>query len=333
MMNSPIAKRIRAAVLCMLVLIGSLAALNGCSLSKPDDGRLHIVATVFPEYDWVSQILGADSDAELTLLLDSGVDLHSYQPTAADMVAISTCDLFLYVGGESDEWVDDALKEAANKDRMVLNLLSLLGDDAKEEELREGMEAEEEHDEEEEEHEGPEYDEHVWLSLKNAKRFCTAIADVLSELDASHADVYAANLAGYLAELDELDAAYRDAVGHAAQKTLLFGDRFPFRYLVDDYGLDYYAAFVGCSAETEASFRTVTFLANKADELGLKCIIKLEKSDGRLAETIAANTKAGSLKILSLDSLQSASGADIKAGVTYLSVMAKNLEVLKEALR
>ena len=329
-------QKILAAVLCVWMLGGALFTLSGCSAGTSGDGRLHIVATIFPEYDWAAQIAGLytgeRTDVELTLLLDTGVDLHSYQPTAADMITISTCDLFLYVGGESDKWVSDALKEATNKNMKVLNLLSILGEDVKEEELREGMEAEEEQSGDGDGEEEIEYDEHVWLSLKNAKRFCRAIADTLSEIDKPHADVYSENLARYLGELDELDAAYEAAVSGAARDTLLFGDRFPFRYLVDDYGLNYYAAFVGCSAETEASFKTVTFLASKADELGLDCILKLEKSDGRLAGTIAANTKAGGLKILSLDSMQSTAKADIEAGVTYLSLMKKNLDVLKEAL-
>ena len=229
-----------------------------------EEKELKIVVTIFPEYDWVREVLGEEiSHAELTMLLDSGVDLHSYQPTAQDIMKISTCDMFLYVGGESDGWVDDALKEAVNPDMKVINLLETLGDKAKEEEVVEGMEADHDHEHEEgEEHEGEEheheheaeYDEHVWLSLRNAEELVNVIADNLGEIDGANADTYMANAEAYSEKLAALDKEYRDAADKGQVKTLLFGDRFPFRYLTDDYGLDYYAAFVGCSAETEASF-------------------------------------------------------------------------------
>lgn len=216
----------------------------------------------------------------------------------------------------------------------VINLLDVLGNSVKEEEVVEGMEAEEEESEEKsEEEEEPEYDEHVWLSLKNAKVFCKAIADDLSEIDKDHAETYQKNEENYAAKLDELDQNYQKTVDEASQKTLLFGDRFPFRYMVDDYGLDYYAAFVGCSAETEASFETITFLAGKLDELGLKNVMTIEKSDQKIPKAIIENTKDKNQKILRLDSMQSATSDDVKAGTTYLSVMEDNLEVLKEALQ
>ena len=196
------------------------------------------------------------------------------------------------------------------------------------------MEAEEEESEEKsEEEEEPEYDEHVWLSLKNAKVFCKATADDLSEIDKDHAETYQKNEENYAAKLDELDQNYQKTVDEASQKTLLFGDRFPFRYMVDDYGLDYYAAFMGCSAETEASFETITFLAGKLDELGLKNVMTIEKSDQKITKAIIENTKDKNQKILTLDSMQSATSDDVKAGTTYLSVMEDNLEVLKEALQ
>ena len=268
------------------------------------------------------------------MLLDNGVDLHSYQPTSEDIMKISDCDLFIYVGGESDAWIEDALKEAVNKDMKVINLLDVLGNSVKEEEVVEGMEAEEEESEEKsEEEEEPEYDEHVWLSLKNAKVFCKAIADDLSEIDKDHAETYQKNEENYAEKLDELDQDYQKTVDESSQKTLLFGDRFPFRYMADDYGLDYYAAFVGCSAETEASFETITFLAGKLGELGLKNVMTIEKSDQKITKAIIENTKDKNQKILTLDSMQSATSDDVKAGTTYLSVMEDNLEVLKEALR
>ena len=293
---------------------------------------LEIVTTIFPEYDWVREILGDNpGNAELTMLLDNGVDLHSYQPTAADILKISTCDIFIYVGGESDEWVEDALKEATNKDMIVIDLLDTLGDSVKEEEVVEGMEGEEE--EESGGEEGPEYDEHVWLSLKNAAVFCDAITDALAQADAANADTYRANAESYKSRIAALDAEYQSAVAAGARKTLLFGDRFPFRYLVDDYGLSYYAAFVGCSAETEASFETVTFLADKLDELGLGSVMIIDGSDGEIAETIIENTEKKDQEILTLDSMQSTTSEDIASGTTYISIMEKNLAVLKQALQ
>lgn len=300
-------------------------------------GKIKVVTTIFPEYDWVQQIAGDQaSNMELTMLLDNGVDLHSYQPTADDIMKISDADLFIYVGGESDGWVDGALKEAVNQNMQVINLLEVLGNSVKEEEVVEGMEAEEEEESEEGEEgeeEEPEYDEHVWLSLRNAETLCSAIAEALDKVDPANKEIYDANLAAYEEELENLDTKYQEAVDQAPQKTLLFGDRFPFRYMVDDYGLNYYAAFVGCSAETEASFETISFLAKKVDELGLKNVMTIEKSDQKIAKTIIENTNDKNQSILTLDSMQSTTSEDVANGTTYLSVMEKNLEVLKEALQ
>lgn len=304
---------------------------NGQSteISENDSQKMKVVTTIFPEYDWVKQIAGEEaSNLELTMLLDNGVDLHSYQPTADDIMKISECDLFIYVGGESDAWVEDALKEAVNKNMKVINLLDVLGNTVKEEEVVEGMQTEEEESEE-----GPEYDEHVWLSLKNAKVLCKAIADDLADIDAENAHIYQSNEQDYVKKLDDLDKQYQEVVDASSQKTLIFGDRFPFRYMVDDYGLSYYAAFVGCSAETEASFETITFLAKKTDELGIRNIMTIEKSDQKIAKTIIDNTKDKNQNILTLNSMQSTTSDDVKNGTTYFSVMEDNLEVLKEALQ
>lgn len=471
-----------------------------------NDKQIKVVTTIFPEYDWVKEIIGDEaSNMDLTMLLDNGVDLHSYQPTADDIMKISDCDLFVYVGGESDAWVEDALKEAVNKDMQVINLLDILKDSVKTEEAMPGMQAEEGHNhgyahfddsdvqdrtlsdwagdwqsvypyledgvldeimekkaengektaeeykeyyghgyktdvsqitidaenntmcfvkngvvskatyeykgyqiydyesgsrgvryffeasggdtdapkyvqfsdhgiapgkaehfhiyagndgfdalsEEMEnwptyypadmsgteiaedmlEHEEKEYDEHVWLSLKNAQTLCKAIAEALETADPEHKDVYAANVDSYLEKLSSLDGQYQDAVANASQKTLLFGDRFPFRYMVDDYGLKYYAAFAGCSAENEASFETISFLAKKVDELGLKNIMTIENSDQKIAKTIRDNTKDKNQEILSLDSMQSTTSEDAQNGTTYLSVMENNLDVLKKAIQ
>ena len=294
--------------------------------------KVKIVTTIFPEYDWVRQIAGDKvSDMDITMLLDNGVDMHSYQPTADDIMKISDCDLFIYVGGESDEWVNDALKEAVNKDMQVIDLLDVLGELIKIEELVEGMQ-DAEH-EEEEEHEEKEYDEHVWLSLKNAETLCDAIAEALGNADPDNKAVYDTNKAAYIDQLVSLDNQYREVVDQASMKTLLFGDRFPFRYMVDDYGLSYYAAFAGCSAESEASFETISFLAKKIDELGLKYVMTIEKSDQKIAKTIIENTQNKDQSILTLDSMQSTTSADVANGMTYLSIMEGNLNILKEALQ
>ena len=496
-------KKIIALLLVLLMTVGMLA---GCG-KQNDDDKLQVVTTIFPEYDWVREILGDEADnAEITMLLDNGVDLHSYQPTADDIVKISNCDLFIYVGGESDEWVEEALKSAANKNMKAINLLDVLGDSVKTEEMVEGMqETEHSHShekkevsedrtlsdyegewqslypfmdekfkketvsymaeaegfddekeawdffykgnetdiryvnikgskiefvkedgtketgtyaydgfysdcwgetsiryqfkntdknsnapayvqfddhlnypskaehfhlycgddakamldikynwptyypadiqseddmiheflkhyvEDEDEHE-EECDEHVWLSLKNAKVLVGAISDALQELDPDNKDAYAANADAYVQKLSALDAEYQTAVDNATCKTVLFGDRFPFRYLVDDYGLNYYAAFVGCSAETEASFETIAFLAKKVDELKLPCVLTIEGKDHKIAETIVENTSEKNQKVLTMDSMQSTTSQDVKNGTTYLSVMENNLSVLKEAL-
>lgn len=320
-------KKILALLLALWI---PAAVLSGCA--PQDDSaasnKLNIVTTIFPAYDWVREILGAETDrAEITMLLDSGVDLHSYQPTVDDIVKISDCDLFLYVGGESDGWVDDALKNAPNKERKVIRLLDVLGDSAKAEETVAGMQ-EEEHDHEEE----AEYDEHIWLSLKNAQVLVAAISEALQETDPARKDTYAANAAAYVEKLSALDGEYRAAVDSGKYKTFLFGDRFPFRYLADDYGLDYYAAFPGCSAETEASFETVSFLAGKMDALGLPCVLTIEGTQHKIAETIVQNTAQKNQQILTMDSMQAVTANDAASGVSYLSIMEKNLSVLKKAL-
>ena len=506
-------KKIITIFLALTMVVGLLVGCgkkNDAETGEADSDKLKVVTTIFPEYDWVKDILGDKAGStDLTMLLSNGVDLHSYQPTADDIVKISDCDLFIYVGGESDGWVEDALKESTNKDMKVIDLLEVLGDSVKTEETVEGMqETEHAHDHSKEvstfeDHEvqdrslsdwagswqsaypfaldgtlddafaamaeegemtadeyktyyqngyktditnidiagdhiaftyedgkkvgsdykyigyyiqnwstgtkaamyrfeavdrtsgapicvefndhmiesaAPEHfhirmsnesfdaiidpekswptffpadmtgedlcehmeghghdheeeaDEHVWLSLKNAKTLVGAISDALQELDPDNKGIYAANAAAYIEKLSALDGAYQSAVDGAARKTVLFGDRFPFRYLVDDYGLSYYAAFAGCSAESEASFETVSFLAKKVDELKLPCVLTIEGKNHKIAETIVENTAEKNQKILTMDSMQSTTSEDVANGTTYLSVMEQNLSVLKEAL-
>lgn len=317
-------KRILILFFCFCLL---LPAVSGCGAAAPrENGKLRVIATIFPLYDWLREIAG--DRAEITLLLNNGVDLHSYQPRTKDIAEIRACDLFVYVGGESDGWAERVLDFAGEKKPEALPLLDALGDAAKEEETVEGMQSPGEEEEEE-----AEYDEHVWLSLRNAGTLCRVLSDRLAALDPEGASLYRANADAYTEKLRELDGAYRQAAADAQKKTLLFADRFPFRYLTDDYGLSYYAAFSGCSAETEASFDTVVFLAKKTDELGLSAILQIETSDGSLARTVRENTRAKDQKILTLNSLQSVTAAQAAEGATYLSLMEENLKVLKAAMQ
>ena len=506
-------------VLLALVLM-TTALFSGAALAE--NKKLSIVTTIFPIYDWVREIVKGNDNVEITMLLDNGTDLHSYQPTAADILKVSTADLFIYVGGESDEWVEDVLTTAANPNLAAINLVEAMGDAIKAEEIVEGMEHEHEHEEGEEEHEheheeielediqdrplsdfagewkslhplllageldafcehkaeededesatketyftkyaanwacdavtmkitgdtisftdangktvtgsytyagytpilaedgdvksvryqytsntagAPKYvqfndhgyqvsgaehfhvyfgndsfdalltaasnpyfvaadlttagilqqlmghnheghehhhdheeeetDEHVWLSLRNAQALCKVIAEELSKIDPANSAKYQSNLVAYSAQLIALDKAYTEMVNAAKYKTVLFGDRFPFRYLADDYGLTYFAAFSGCSAESEASFQTIVFLAQKVDELNLPAVMTIEHPKTRIAETVVATTQVKNAKILSMDSMQSVTAQDVKAGVTYLATMENNLAVLKEAL-
>lgn len=302
----------------ILALCLVLLCLTGCHQEQTKDA-LSVVAVIFPEYDWARQIIGPDSNIQLHLLVDDGVDPHSFQPTVADMVTVSECDLLIYGGGESDAWLEDALK---GTEKRTVALLPLLGEKAHQEEIVAGMQVSQPEDE---------TDEHVWLSLPNAALFCTAIADQLTELDPDHADLYRANLEAYLQKLRDLDEAYRETIQNANQDTIVVCDRFPYRYLTEDYGLKYYAAFPGCSAETGASFETVVFLSDRVQELDLKALIVTETSDGRLAQTVAENTGRSGIAILTLDSMQSVSGQQAK-NKDYLSTMEANRQVLEQAL-
>ncbi len=290
------------------------------------DDKISVVTTIFPIYDWVRQVAGDNlSNIDLTMLLDNGVDLHSYQPTAQDIMKVSNADLFIYVGGESDEWVEDVLEAAPNADFRAINLVEAMGEDIKMEEMVEGMEHAEEEDEEE-------ADEHVWLSLHNAEKLVKVIADVLAEIDGEHADTYLNNAKEYEKKLSALDERYKETISSAAFDTLLFADRFPFRYLTDDYDLKYYAAFSGCSAESEASFDTVAFLIGKLNELALPAVIRLEDGRINIADTIIRDSATKDQRIVILHSMQQITGEDVRTGISYLSVMEDNLNALREAL-
>lgn len=333
-------KRLLSIISCAALALGAAGCGgSGSSAVSGSGDKLNIVCTAFPVYDWVRELTkDSKKDIEITYLLDKGADMHSFQPTADDIMKISTCDMFVYVGGESDKWAEDALKESVNKDMKVIDLMSSLGEDAKEEVVKEGMQGEEEHDHEDEEHEdhdhseAPEYDEHIWLSVRNAEKLCGVICDELCSIDKDNAESYKSALAGYKTELEKLDADFKALADKTSEKTLIFGDRFPFRYFVEDYGFDYYAAFVGCSAETEASFETIAFLAGKADDLSAKTVYILENSDGKIAKAIIDSTKSKSAKTAVLNSIQSVSREQLDSGESYLSLMKKNYETLSSTL-
>ena len=326
-----IKKSIKYGIYCILFM--GILTLIGCGNTKDKDvtekeEKKKIICSTFPQYDWVRAVLGENNNNfSVSLLMENGGDLHNYQPTAGDMIRISDCDLFIFVGGESDAWVEGAIKESMNQNQKSLKLMDLLGENLKEEEHIEGME-----EEQGKEHEETEYDEHVWLSLSNAQIMVEKIADVIGTMDTTHAEQYRENAKIYCNQLEDLNNGYKEVVSQSDKKVLLFGDRFPFRYLIEDYGISYYAAFEGCSAETEASFETVAFLSEKIKEHKLSSVLVLENSDKKVADAIIANTDTKDQKILVINSLQSVTKEEIDQGRTYISTMEENLEILKQAL-
>ena len=310
--------------LSLILALGMLFSLAACSGAERR-ARVQIVTTSFPIYDWTRCVAKDVDGVEITWLMDSGVDPHSFQPTTKDLVFVSDCDVFVFVGGESEAWADDAVSSMKNENAIVVKLLDGLQDAALTEEAIPGAEPEHE-----EETEGA-LDEHIWMSLRAASLCVDLICDALCEADSANDDVYRMNADDYKAQLSALDQAYTEAVASSELDTILVADRFPFRYLAEDYHLRYYAAFAGCSAETEASFQTVLGLSQKADELGLPVILVTENSTGDIAEAVSEGSQ-NEPAIRTLDSLQSVTAEIAADGVTYLSIMESNLEVLKEAL-
>lgn len=314
-------------IFLMLLLSSVLCITIGCgSVNQEKANTFKIVTTIFPEYDWVRELTHNVSGCEVSLLLNNGIDMHNYQPTADDIIEISSADIFIYAGGESDAWINEIIERNSDRNMITINLLEVLGQKVKEEEMIEGMEKEEESGEE------SEADEHVWLSLKNAQDICLQIKNALISQDPENESIYEENYNRYLQELQDLDKKFTIELENVPNNTLIFADRFPFRYLFDDYNLKYYAAFPGCSAESEASFETVIYLSKKADEIGLKSLLVLENSDTTLSDTIIANCKNKNMQTLSINSLQSVTENDINEGITYLSSMNDNLDVLLMAL-
>lgn len=314
-----------AVLLSMLLLAGCQSAPLSANEEKEiasNNEKIRVVSTIFPPYDFVREIAG--DNVALNMLLPPGSESHSYEPTPQDIIAIQNCDVFLYVGGESDAWIDDVLSSIEGGNRKLIKLMDCV--QPVEEELVEGMEEEEEA---EEGIRGPEYDEHVWTSPKNAKLIVDKISETLREVDPINAETYQNNTEAYLSKLDTLDAAFQAVVDNAARKTIVFGDRFPFRYFADAYGLSYFAAFPGCSTETEASAGTVAFLIDKIKAEQIPVVFHIELSNEKMADTIAEATGA---KKLLLHACHNISKTDFENGIGYLDLMTNNVAALKEAL-
>ncbi|MDR1586252.1 MAG: metal ABC transporter substrate-binding protein [Treponema sp.] len=314
-------KRLFAAIFIALIFTAALpAGGQKAKTTAGNTGAVNVVTTVFPSYDFVRAIAG--DKVNLSLLLPPGAESHSFEPTPQDIIRIQNSALFIYVGGESEEWVDRILDSLDTGGIKILSLMDTV--EVVEEEIVEGME------EEEEEEEGIAYDEHVWTSPKNAARIVQAITDALREIDGANADLYRRNAAGYLAALDELDGEFRAVVNNAKRKTLVFGDRFPFRYFADAYGLSYFAAFPGCSTETECSAATVAFLIDKVRSEKIPVIFHIELSNEKIADAIAEETGA---KKLLFHACHNISKRDFDNGLTYLQLQKGNVGRLREALR
>ena len=318
-------KRLISLLLAGVLLLGALC---GCSAPAKQEEGLSVVATIFPQYDFARQVMGSSDD--LTMLLRPGQEVHSYEPTPQDIIAIQNCDLFIYVGGESDAWIEDVLEGMDTSHMVILSLMDLV--DPLEEDTDSVLENPEEHSHEDGEathlHQ-EEYDEHVWTSPKNAMLITQAICDALCDIDPSNAQTYRQNTADYLEQLEGLDQDFREVISNAGRDTLIFGDRFPLLYFVREYGLNYYAAFPGCASETEPSAATVARLIDLVREEQVPVVYQIELSNGNIARSIADSSGA---KVETFYTCHNITRDDFNAGETYLSLMKCNVNSLKEAL-
>lgn len=324
-------KKLFITVLALLFLIPSVSA---CS-ELEDRGEISVVCTVFPIYDWAKNIIGETEGVELSLLVSNGTDLHSYQPTAADIIAITDCDLLICLGGTSDAWIEEALSQKPSDTRRVIRLDELQGVTLRhisQDSLASECDGEDCDDGHDHDHDHAQVDEHLWLSLRNAKASVLAIADELSALDTENSDAYKENAAAYADKLSVLDGKYAELAESADSPYVLFADRFPFVYLMDDHKIGYTAAFSGCTTDTDASPDTIIRLASAANKNKLKYLIVTESSDRSLANSVIRATDSKDQTVLVMDSMQSVTEDAIKNGVSYLSVMESNLGVLTTAL-
>lgn len=321
-------KKISKILLVFVVAVFSIVSLTGCNKNKDNENKLTIVTTNFPSYDFARAVVKDNKDVNLKMLLKPGAESHDFEPTPQDIIDIKNSDLFIYTGGESDEWISDILDDIDTDKTKVIKMMDLV--DVKEEEIVEGME-DEEHEEEEEHHdeEEVEYDEHVWTSPVNAIKIVNALRDEVVSIDNDNKKVYEDSAKEYTDKLEKIDNEFKDIVKNAKRKEIIFGDRFPLRYFVDEYNLKYYAAFPGCSAQTEASAKTISYLVDKVKEDKIPVVFHIELSNGKIAEAISKETGA---KVLEFNTAHNISQKDFDAGVTYVDIMEENTKVLKEAL-
>lgn len=312
--------------LLALVLAASLTACGQPPL--PEDGKTQVVCTLFPYYDFARQIGGDDVD--VTLVVPAGRETHSFEPTPMDVIRISQADVFIYNGGESEQWVTDILDAAGEDIPCVLSMMDAA--ELHEEELVEGMQSgtsAHDHHDHDEDGEEIEYDEHIWTSPVTAMALCRAITDGLCQADPDHADSFRARLADYLAALEALDGTFREIVAEGSRDLLVFGDRFPLLYFCREYGLDYRAAFHGCAGDTEPSLATLKYLIDLVNEQHIPVVYTIELSSRKVAKAIAETTGA---QVRTFHSCQTVSRAEFDAGVTYLQLMEANADVLREGL-
>lgn len=310
----------------ILVALLALVTVAGCDASPRDNGT-EIVCTVYPVYDWLTQICGENSGITVTMLGANGADIHSYQPTAADISAVANADMTVTVGGLSDEWVSETSRKNGKHSAVNVSLIDLAGDELMLTQSESG------HTHADHSHSAREYDEHVWLSPKLAAKICTALCEAVSDLDPENSATYISNCERYVSgDLAALDSEYRSAIASAQNRVLVFADRYPFRYLARDYGLDCYAAYDGCSAETNADFDTVTSLARAVDEHELSSIVIIDGSDDTLARSVMRASSRGDCGIYALDSMQSITADDLAASGGYVRIMRANLAIIMEAL-
>lgn len=313
--------KIIAKILAFTMLFLCVIQVCACGKSEDEEG-ISVVCTSFAPFDLAREIAG--DGANIKMLLSPGADSHSYDPTPKDILAVNKCDIFIYVGGESDVWVEGILSSIDNPNMKIIRLIDCT-EELYCEEYKEGMEHDHEHD-----HNDEEYDEHVWTNPRNAALICEKIAEALCTVDAENAGKYNENLASYKAELSALDEAFKSVVSEGSRKTLVFGDRFPLIYFVKAYGLDYYAAFPGCAADTEPSGATVAFLINKVKEENIPVVFHIELSTGKIADTICEATGASKMQF---NACHNVTKDDFKAGVRYIDLMWDNVKALKAALK
>lgn len=312
-------KKISKLLLIFVVSIFGIVSLTGCNKKQETQDKLTIVSTNFPGYDFARAITMDNTNVKVKMLLKPGAESHTFEPTPEDIKTIKNSDIFIYVGGDSDEWGDDILNDIDTDKTKIIKLIDLV--DAKEEVTTEGMESDEE--------EESELDEHVWTSPKNAIEIINKLKKEIINIDNDEKSNLESNANHYVNKLNDLDTEFKSIVKTAKRKEIIVGDRFPLRYFADEYGLSYYAAFPGCSEQTEASAKTISFLANKVKEDKIPVVLKIELSSGNIANTIAKETNT---KVLEFNSAHNISQSDFDAGITYVDIMTKNAEVLKEAL-